>query len=97
LPMFAILPFMIYQLAGFGTLHFVVSKPVNWGINIGILCLIIAAYVANRERAYGAEKAFAGLLVCAMAATVLYGVLKLKQMQTIYDARCPPESSKKAA
>jgi hypothetical protein len=97
LPMFAILPFMIYQLAGFGTLHFVVSKPVNWGINIGILCLIIATYVANREGAYGVEKAFAALLVCAMALTVLYGVLKLRQMQTIYDARCPQKPAKKAA
>jgi hypothetical protein len=30
LPAVAILPFMLYQLAGFGTLHYVVSKPVNW-------------------------------------------------------------------
>src|SRR5438034_5193161 len=34
LPMVAILPFMLYQLAGFGTLHFIVPKPVNWTINI---------------------------------------------------------------
>jgi hypothetical protein len=27
--MVAILPFMLYQLAGFGTLHFVMPKPVN--------------------------------------------------------------------
>src|SRR5271168_3118540 len=39
LPMVAILPFMLYQLAGFGTLAFVVPKPVNWTINIGVLCL----------------------------------------------------------
>ena len=31
LPMVAILPFMLYQLAGFGTLHFVVPKPVELG------------------------------------------------------------------
>ena len=61
--MVAILPFMIYQLAGFGTLHFVVSKSVNWAINIGILCLIIAGYVANREGAYHLERLFTGLLV----------------------------------
>ena len=48
LPMVAILPFMLYQLAGFGTMHFVVPKSVNWTINIGILCLITASYVANR-------------------------------------------------
>ena len=58
---------MLYQLAGFGTLHFVVPKPVNWAINIGILCLIIATYVANREGAYDWERRFAGLLVLAMA------------------------------
>jgi hypothetical protein len=46
LPAVAILPFMLYQLAGFGTLHFIVRKPVNWVINTTILGLIIAACVA---------------------------------------------------
>jgi hypothetical protein len=91
LPMVAILPFMLYQLAGFGTLHFVLPKPINWVVNIGILCLIIATYVANREAAYPWERKFAGLLVLAMAATVFYGVLKLRQMQADYSRRCPPK------
>ena len=69
-------------------------KPVNWAINIGILCLIIAGYVANREAAYGWERKFAGLLVLAMAVTVFYGVLKLRQMQADYARRCPPKESK---
>ncbi len=94
LPMVAILPFMLYQLAGFGTLQYIVPKPVNWAINIGILCLIIASYVANREEAYGWEKRFGSILVVAMACTVFYGVLKLRQMQAIYDARCPPKATK---
>src|SRR5271156_1092647 len=94
LPAVAILPFMLYQLAGFGTLHFVVPKPVNWAINMGILCLIIASYVANREGAYHIERRLTGLLVVAMAITVFYGVLKLRQMQSTYDAHCPPKSPK---
>jgi hypothetical protein len=94
LPAVAVLPFMLYQLAGFGTLHYVVSKPVNWIINIGILCLIIATYVANREAAFDAEKTFGGLLVLGMAVTVFYGVLKLRQMQADYDLRCPPKEPK---
>ena len=57
-PAVAILPFMLYQLAGFGTLHFVVTKPVNWIINIAILALIIAAYVANREGVYDRGKRY---------------------------------------
>lgn len=97
LPMVAILPFMIYQLAGFGTLDYIVSKPMNWAINIGILSLIVASYIANREGAYGMEKRFGGILVAAMALTVLYGVLRLKQMQTAYDAQCPPKTPKLAA
>jgi hypothetical protein len=97
LPMVAILPFMIYQLAGFGTLDYIVSKPMNWAINIGILSLIIASYVANRQGAYGVEKRLGGILVVAMALTVLYGVLKLKEMQTAYDAQCPPKAPKLAA
>jgi hypothetical protein len=94
LPMVAILPFMLYQLAGFGTLDYLVPKRVNWAINLGILCLIIASYVANREGAYSWEKRFAASLVVAMALTVFYGVLKLRQMQMTFDAMCPPKGSK---
>jgi hypothetical protein len=94
LPAVAILPFMLYQLAGFGTLHYIVPKPVNWAINMGILGLIIASYVANRQGEYGVEKACVGLLVVAMAITVFYGVLKLRQMQMTYDAHCPPKAPK---
>jgi hypothetical protein len=94
LPAVAILPFMLYQLAGFGTLHFIVPKPLNWVINIAILCLIIASYVAYREGSYGIEKRLAGLLVVTMAITVFLGVLKLRQMQATYDAHCPPKAPK---
>jgi hypothetical protein len=94
LPMIAILPFMLYQLAGFGTLAFVVPKAVNWTINIGVLCLIVASYIFYREGDYHMEKRLASILAAAMAITVLYGVLKLKRLQTIYDAHCvekPPK------
>jgi hypothetical protein len=94
LPMVAILPFMLYQLAGFGTLNFIVSKPVNWVLNIGILCLIVASYIANREAAFSVERRLVGLLVIAMAITVLYGVLKLRQMQAAYNMHCPPKAPK---
>jgi hypothetical protein len=70
---------------------------VNWAINIGILGLIIASYAANREGAYGMEKRFGAILVVAMAFTVFYGVLKLRQMQMTYDAKCPPKDYQKAA
>jgi hypothetical protein len=94
LPMVAILPFMLYQLAGFGTLHFVLPKPANWAINMGILGLIVTAYVANREAAYDWERRSGGLLVLMMVVTVFYGVLKLRQMATDYALRCPPKDPK---
>jgi hypothetical protein len=94
LPMVAILPFMLYQLAGFGTLHFVLPKPINWAVNIGILCLIIATYVANREATYDWERRFAGLLVLVMVLMVFYGVLKLRWMQEDYARRLPPKEPK---
>jgi len=94
LPAVAILPFMLYQLAGFGTLHYVVPRPVNWVINIGILGLIIAAYVANRQANFALEKAMGGLLVLGMVVTVFYGVLKLRRMQVDYDLRCPTKEPK---
>jgi hypothetical protein len=94
LPMVAILPFLLYQLSGFGTLHYVVSKAANWIINVVILTLIIASYVFYRQGDYGLEKKFAGLLVIIMVITVFYGVLKLRQMQASYDARCPQKAPK---
>ena len=94
LPMVAILPFMLYQLAGFGTLPFIVSKPVNWIINIGIFCLIVSSYICYREGDYPMERRLAAFLVIAMVITVFYGVLKLKRLQAIYDKRCPPKVSK---
>jgi hypothetical protein len=89
LPMVAILPFLLYQLSGFGTLHFVLPKTVNWIINFLILILIVASYFFYRQEEYGMEKRLASTLVILMVFAVFYGVLKLKQMQTSYDARCP--------
>jgi hypothetical protein len=94
LPAVAILPFMLYQLAGFGTVHFIVSKPVNWAINIAIPCLILASYVAYRDGDYTMERRFVGILVLAMVITVFYGVLKLRRMQALYDANRPPKGAK---
>jgi hypothetical protein len=94
LPMVAILPFMLYQLAGFGTLHYVVSRGVNWGINLGILVLIVAGYVANREAAYHVERMLMGTLVVGMGITAAYGILRLKQLQAAYDANVPPKAPK---
>lgn len=97
LPAVAILPFLLYQLSGFGTLHFVVSKPANWVINILIFVLIVAASTANRRADYELERRFVGVLVLAMAATVFYGVLKLKSMQAEYTLRLPPKAKDKEA
>ncbi|HSY35422.1 MAG TPA: hypothetical protein VK814_06695 [Acidobacteriaceae bacterium] len=94
LPMVAILPFMLYQLGGFGTLQYVVSKPVNWVINIGILVLVVSGYIANREGSFNMERHLDGLLVVAMVITLFYGVLKLRQMQAVFDAQCPTKPPK---
>jgi hypothetical protein len=94
LPMVAILPFMLYQLAGFGTLHFVLSKGVNWLVNLAILVFIVASYVANREAAYHIERIITSGMVLMMVATAGFGILKLKQMQAAYDADVPPKPPK---
>ena len=95
LPAIAILPFMLYQLAGFGTLYYVVPRGVNWVLNLGIFGLIVASYIANRMGNFGAEKSLVGILVVAMAIAVTYGVLRLRQMQIAYDARCPVKEKRK--
>jgi hypothetical protein len=96
IPAAAILPFMLYQLSGFGTLHYVLSKPVNWALNLGVLALIVGGYIANRMGNFGAEKALICLLVVAMVITVFYGVLRLRQMQEHYDAFAPGKAPKGA-
>lgn len=96
LPAVAILPFMLYQLAGFGTLNYVVSKPVNWVLNIGILGLILGSTAANRMGAFTVEKALVATLVIAMALVVFYGVMKLRQMQIEFDANAPQKPPKEA-
>jgi hypothetical protein len=94
LPMVAILPFLLYQLSGFGTLHYVVSKPVNWIINAVIPFLITVSYIFYRHGDYAMERRCASSLVILMALAVFYGVLKLRQMQANYDARCTPKAPK---
>jgi hypothetical protein len=95
LPLVAIVPFVLYQLSGFGTLQYVVTKGANWLINFLILGLIIASYVENRLGDYPMERHLVGALVILMAGTVVYGVLKLRTLQAAYDANVPPEEEKK--
>ena len=94
IPAIAILPFILYQLAGFGTLHYTVSKMANWVINLGALALIVVSTIANRQGDYSLERISISILVIAMVITAIYGVLKLRQMQASYDANCPPKGSK---
>ena len=95
LPAVAVLPFILYQLLGFGTLNFVVKPWLNWIINIAIIALIIATTASNRHGEYTDEKHFAGVLVVLMALVVGYGVMKLKQLQRDYEARVPAAEPKK--
>jgi hypothetical protein len=94
LPMVAILPYMLYQLAGYGTLHFVVPKVVNWILNLSIFGLILASYIANRQGEFHSERTLARILVSLMVITVFYGVLKLKSMQANYDSHAPAKDPK---
>jgi len=94
IPAAAILPFMLYQLAGFGTLHCVVPNRVNWLINLCILALIVGANTANRHADFRAEKACVGLLVVGLVVLVFYAVLKLKRLQTLYDTHLPSKPPK---
>ena len=96
IPMIAILPFMLYQLSGFGTLGYIVSKSANWLINLVILAIIVASYLANRAADFGTEKVLAGVLVVLATIIVFYGVLKLKRLQFEYDAHAPSKPPKEA-
>jgi hypothetical protein len=91
LPAVAILPFMIFQLAGFGTLTFVVPRAANWGINLAILALIVVSYIGNRTGSFHVERAAGSALVLGLALVVWYGIVRLKSMQADFDRRSPPK------
>ncbi|HMO45980.1 MAG TPA: hypothetical protein PKB14_08100 [Rubrivivax sp.] len=95
IPAAAILPFMLYQLAGFGTLHFVLSKAGNAAVNLGILVLIVVSYVANRQGNFILERMLVGVLILAMVLLVFYGVLALRRMQLRYDSFHPEKAKDK--
>ncbi len=97
IPAAAILPFMLYQLAGYGTLHFVLSKASNLAANLGILVLIVGSYIANRQGNFAVEKALVGVLIIAMVLLVIYGVLTLRGMQQRYDSFHPEKAKDKKA
>lgn len=94
LPAMAILPFMLYQLAGFGTLSYIVPKAVNWALNIAFFVLIVGSYAANRQADYGLEKMLVTILVLILGVTVLCSVLKLKSMQQRHDLYRPHKEVK---
>ena len=94
-PMLALFPYLLYQLAGFGTLSYVVSKRTNWLLNGVILIVTTAGYLANRQGAFVVERVMDSGLCSVMTATALYGIFKLKEMQTAYDANVPAEVKKK--
>ena len=96
IPAVAILPFMLYQLSGFGTMNYIVSRTTNWILNMVIFATIIAGYIANRTANFAAEKALDGFLVALMTLVVFYGVLKLKRLQAIYEAHAPAKPPKEA-
>ena len=96
IPAVAILPFMLYQLYGFGTLGYIVSRTTNWVLNMVIFATIIAGYIANRSANFAAEKAIDGFLVALLTLVVFYGVLKLKRLQGEFEARAPAKPPKEA-
>jgi len=96
IPAVAILPFMLYQLSGFGTMNYIVSRTTNWVLNVVIFATIIAGYIANRTANFAAEKALDGFLVALMTLVVFYGVLKLKRLQAIHEAHAPAKPPKEA-
>ena len=94
IPAMAIIPFVVYQLAGFGTLGYCVPKVVNWIITWAIVALIVIGRRANVTNDFDVEKMVGSILVLLCAATVVYGIFKLKAMQAEYDANKPPKHSK---
>lgn len=91
IPAAAIIPFIVYQLAGFGTLSYLVPKAVNWVYMIAIAALIMIGYRANITNSFDLEKAVGSILVILNIVAVVYGIFKLKAMQAEYDANKPPK------
>jgi hypothetical protein len=94
-PMLALFPYLLYQLGGFGTLSYVVSKRTNWLINGLILVVTTTGYLANRQGEFVVERVVDSGLCSVMVVTAIYGISRLKALQAAYDANVPPEEKKK--
>ncbi|HRI17525.1 MAG TPA: hypothetical protein PL196_03290 [Burkholderiaceae bacterium] len=94
IPAAAIIPFIVYQLAGFGTLSYLIPKVVNWLYMIAIAALIVVGYRANITNSFDVEKAAGSILVILNLIAVVYGIFRLKAMQAEYDANRPPKHGK---
>ena len=94
LPAVAVVPFFVYQLADYGTLHYVVSRAVNWFVNIAILILIVGSYSENRAGNFIMERRMVGLLVILMGIVTVYGVLRMRNLTAEYVALAPHEKKK---
>ena len=73
IPAAAIVPWIVYQLAGFGTLSYVVPKVVNW--IMGDVRSSSPAGGANVSTPSSSRRPSAPLLVVVCVATVVYGIL----------------------
>jgi len=54
----------------------------------------VASYIAYREGAYVTERVLTGTLILGLGLTILFGILKLKQMQAEYTRRAPHKEEK---
>ncbi len=86
IPAAALIPFVLYLLAGFSTIRYLVSTPVLYALSALIVFTVLGGYIANRNGWFEAELIIGGVAVAILSIFTVVAVMKLKGMQEELDA-----------
>lgn len=90
IPAAAIIPWAVFELAGYSTLAYLLEKSAHIAFVIFVGLGVIGGYLANRNGWYAAELSIDGGVVLVLSIMSVYGILALKERQERYDRLVPP-------
>jgi hypothetical protein len=90
IPAFAMIPWTVYELAGYATLWYLVEKSLHVAFVVFVFLGVVGGYIANRNGWYPAELSIDGAVVLALAIMTVVAILEVKDRQERVMALTPP-------
>lgn len=86
IPAAALIPFMVYLLAGFSTIWYLIPRSAMYTLCVFIVGTVLGGYVANRNGWFEAELIIGCVAVVILSLFTVVAVMKIKAMQEELDA-----------